>query len=305
MTPVCASWVCAGATHHRRAARLPAPCRARGAARRLVSACHAVGCGGRTAQRLHRPRPASAASSVDQPRPRSRPPPPTSRIRATTSAAGTPVHPAAARASRSSSRSSSSATGRNAASPAPPPAWRPPAAATCPAGSQGSRASRGCPQASPSSARRLHHGPFGERAALGPQLRDAFRVTALFALPSTSPRERGRPLRRSGSSVPGALHDWPRSWKPRDAVRALVVDSLDERVLLLRFENPVWPRGLRWRPGAEGSSRGEPDCCAARPRELAEERGFPWRSRGPVVVDARARLPRPGPSSSASTSAST
>ena len=122
-----------------------------------------------------------------------------------------------------------------------------------------------------------YRGSFGERAELGPQLR-TLAQTALFVLPSTSPANAAVPFAERLFWF-RALHDWLEP-KPREAVRALVVDR-DERVLLLRFENPVSHEAWWATPGG-GVEPGESD-RAALTRELAEECGLPLDEPGPVV----------------------
>src|SRR5262249_24799169 len=80
-----------------------------------------------------------------------------------------------------------------------------------------------------------YRGPVGDRPELGPQIR-TLASTGLFVLPSTSP---------ANAAVPYAERlrwfDALRRWldvAERRAVRAVVLDP-DDRVLLVRFENPV------------------------------------------------------------------
>ena len=67
---------------------------------------------------------------------------------------------------------------------------------------------------------------------------------------------------------------------PREAVRALVVDA-QERVLLLRFENPV-TREAWWATPGGGVEGDESDDATLR-RELREECGLAYGEAGPVV----------------------
>jgi TDG/mug DNA glycosylase family protein len=122
-----------------------------------------------------------------------------------------------------------------------------------------------------------YRGAFGERPELGPQVR-TLGSTALYVLPSTSP---------ANAAVPYAerLHWFSELGKwveptPREAVRALVVDAA-ERVLLLRFENPVTLESWWATPGG-GVEPGETDEEGLR-RELAEEIGLSFGDPGPVV----------------------
>jgi TDG/mug DNA glycosylase family protein len=122
-----------------------------------------------------------------------------------------------------------------------------------------------------------YRGVFGERPELGPQLR-SLGSAGLFVCPSTSPanaavsyEERLRWFRM--------LHAWLEP-VPREAVRALVVDRAD-RVLLLRFENPV-SREAWWATPGGGIEPGESDESALR-RELFEECGLTGFEPGPVV----------------------
>lgn len=118
---------------------------------------------------------------------------------------------------------------------------------------------------------------FGERPEHGPQRR-TLGSTALFVLPSTSP---------ANAAVPYAERlrwfDALRAWlepSPRRAVRALVVDSR-ERVLLMRFENPV-TRAVWWATPGGGIDGDESELQALR-RELAEECGLAVDDPGSVV----------------------
>jgi double-stranded uracil-DNA glycosylase len=122
-----------------------------------------------------------------------------------------------------------------------------------------------------------YRGSFGERVELGPQVR-TLGSTALYVLPSTSP---------ANAAVPYAerlrwfrkLDEWLDP-VPREAVRALVVDAA-ERVLLLRFENPV-THAVWWATPGGGIEPGESE-RAALDRELAEEIGLAVEDPGPVV----------------------
>jgi double-stranded uracil-DNA glycosylase len=122
-----------------------------------------------------------------------------------------------------------------------------------------------------------YRGAFGERPDLGPQLR-TLGPTALFVLPSTSPANAAVPYSER-LRLFGALHDWLEP-VPRDAVRAIVVDR-DDRVLLMRFENPV-THDVWWATPGGGLEAGESDEEALR-RELLEETGLRFADPGPVV----------------------
>jgi G:T/U-mismatch repair DNA glycosylase/ADP-ribose pyrophosphatase YjhB (NUDIX family) len=122
-----------------------------------------------------------------------------------------------------------------------------------------------------------YRGVFGERAELGPQLR-TLGTTGLFVLPSTSPANAAVPYPDRVRWF-RALREWVEP-VPREAVRALVVDA-EERVLLMRFENPangdVW-----WATPGGGVEPGETDEQSLR-RELLEEAGLRDPEIGPVV----------------------
>ena len=122
-----------------------------------------------------------------------------------------------------------------------------------------------------------YRGVFGERPELGPQLR-TLGTTGLFVLPSTSPANAAVPYPERLRWF-RALREWIEP-TPREAVRALVVDA-DDRVLLMRFENPangdVW-----WATPGGGVEGGESDETALR-RELLEEAGLGDPEIGPVV----------------------
>ena len=120
-------------------------------------------------------------------------------------------------------------------------------------------------------------GAFGERPDLGPQLR-TLGSTALYVLPSTSPANAAVPYAERLRWF-RALHDWLEP-VTREAVRALVVDAAD-RLLLLRFENPV-THDVWWATPGGGIEPGESE-RAALDRELAEEIGLTVADPGPVV----------------------
>ena len=122
-----------------------------------------------------------------------------------------------------------------------------------------------------------YRGAFGERPDLGPQVR-TLGSTALYVLPSTSPANAAVPYAERLHWF-RALHDWLEP-VPRTAVRALVVDA-DDRVLLLRFENPV-THDVWWATPGGGIEPGESEEQAFR-RELAEEIGLEGCDPGPAV----------------------
>ena len=122
-----------------------------------------------------------------------------------------------------------------------------------------------------------YRGAFRERAELGPQLR-TLGSTALFVLPSTSPANAAVPYADRLHWFRG-LHRWLEP-VPREAVRALVVDP-EERILLLRFENPV-THDVWWATPGGGVEGDETDEAALR-RELLEECGLAGFEPGPVV----------------------
>ena len=122
-----------------------------------------------------------------------------------------------------------------------------------------------------------YRGVFGERPGLGPQLR-TLGTTGLFVLPSTSPANAAVPYsERLGWFR--TLREWIEP-VPRDAVRAIVVDD-EERVLLMRFENPA-NGDLWWATPGGGVEAAENDEAALR-RELREEVGLTEFASGPVV----------------------
>jgi TDG/mug DNA glycosylase family protein len=122
-----------------------------------------------------------------------------------------------------------------------------------------------------------YRGVFGERPELGPQLR-SLGSAGLFVCPSTSPANAAVPYAERLRWF-AALRAWIEP-VPREAVRALVVDR-EERVLLLRFENPL--SGDAWwaTPGG-GVEPGESDAATLR-RELLEECGLEQFDPGPLV----------------------
>jgi double-stranded uracil-DNA glycosylase len=122
-----------------------------------------------------------------------------------------------------------------------------------------------------------YRGLFGERAELGPQVR-TLGSTGLFVLPSTSPANAAVPYPARLRWFE-ALHGWLKPLRRR-AVRAIVVDSTD-RVLLMRFENPV-TRQAWWATPGGGIEEGETEAAALR-RELLEECGLEFGDAGPVV----------------------
>ena len=137
---------------------------------------------------------------------------------------------------------------------------------------------------SPSSARR----PTAARSASAPS---SGRSCARSARPPSSSSRRPRPRMPpcptpTGCSWFRALRAWLEP-VPREAVRALVVDA-EERVLLLRFENPV-THDVWWATPGGGVEAGESDELALR-RELLEEMRPRAARAGPGRLDARARL---------------
>lgn len=124
-----------------------------------------------------------------------------------------------------------------------------------------------------------YRGLFGERAELGPQWRTIGR-TGLFVLPSTSPANAAVPYDERLRWF-RALSEWVVP-TPRSAVRALVVDA-DDRVLLVRFENPV-THDTWWATPGGGIEQGESHEDALR-RELAEELGLHEFDLGPLISE--------------------
>ncbi len=124
-----------------------------------------------------------------------------------------------------------------------------------------------------------YRGLFGERPELGPQLRTIGR-TGLFVLPSTSPANAAVPYDERLRWF-RALSEWMVP-TPRSAVRALVVDA-DDRVLLVRFENPA-THDTWWATPGGGIERGESHEDALR-RELAEELGLHEFEIGPLISE--------------------
>jgi G:T/U-mismatch repair DNA glycosylase len=122
-----------------------------------------------------------------------------------------------------------------------------------------------------------YRGLFGERPDLGPQLR-TIGATGLFVLPSTSPANAAVPYNERLRWF-RALSEWLVP-TPRSAVRALVVDA-DDRVLLVRFENPA-THDTWWATPGGGIEEGESHEHALR-RELAEELGLHEFELGPLV----------------------
>ncbi len=122
-----------------------------------------------------------------------------------------------------------------------------------------------------------YRGAFGERPDLGPRVR-TLGSTALYVLPSTSPANAAVPYPERLRWF-RALNGWLEP-APRRAVRAIVVDAA-ERVLLMRFENPV-TRDVWWATPGGGLEGDESDDSALR-RELLEEIGLPVAEPGQVV----------------------
>jgi TDG/mug DNA glycosylase family protein len=131
-----------------------------------------------------------------------------------------------------------------------------------------------------------YRGVFGERAALGPQLR-TLGDTALFVLPSTSPANAAVPYAERLRWF-RALREWIEPAE-RQAVRGLVVDR-EHRILLMRWEDPV-RREVWWITPGGGVDPDEADETALR-RELLEEVGLPLAELGPVVWEREIVLPR-------------
>ncbi len=130
-----------------------------------------------------------------------------------------------------------------------------------------------------------YRGLFNERPELGPQLR-TIGSTGVFVLPSTSP---------ANAAVPYAERlRWfteLRAWiepRRRDSVRALVVDA-EDRVLLVRFENPV-THATWWATPGGGIEHGESHEVALR-RELAEEIGLHDFEVGPLFWELERTFP--------------
>jgi TDG/mug DNA glycosylase family protein len=130
-----------------------------------------------------------------------------------------------------------------------------------------------------------YRGLFNERPDLGPQFR-TIASTGLFVLPSTSP---------ANAAVPYAERlRWfteLRAWiepRRRDSVRALVVDG-EDRVLLVRFENPV-TRATWWATPGGGIEHGESHEVTLR-RELAEEIGLHEFEVGPLFWELERTFP--------------
>ena len=130
-----------------------------------------------------------------------------------------------------------------------------------------------------------YRGLFNERAELGPQLR-TIGTTALYVLPSTSPANAAVPYPERLRWF-RALREWIEP-EPREAVRAIVVDP-EERVLLVRFENPV-THDVWWGTPGGGKDPGESDEQALR-RELLEECGLDLHEPGPVVWEREHTFP--------------
>jgi ADP-ribose pyrophosphatase YjhB (NUDIX family) len=130
-----------------------------------------------------------------------------------------------------------------------------------------------------------YRGPFGERPELGPQLR-TLGSTGLYVLPSTSPANAAVPYDERLHWF-AALHEWLRP-PPREAVRAVVLDA-DERILLVRYENPVSHHTWWGTPGG-GVEAGESHEVALR-RELREELGLHEFELGPLVWEHERTFP--------------
>ena len=122
-----------------------------------------------------------------------------------------------------------------------------------------------------------YRGTFGERPELGPQRRSVGSA-GLFVCPSSSPANAAVAYAERLTWF-RALQRWLEP-VPRAAVRALVVDA-SERVLLMRFENPV-SREAWWATPGGGVEPGESEELTLR-RELREECGLDLVAPGPVV----------------------
>jgi TDG/mug DNA glycosylase family protein len=130
-----------------------------------------------------------------------------------------------------------------------------------------------------------YRGAFGERPELGPQAR-TLGETVLFVLPSTSPANAAVPYAERLRWF-SALHEWLEP-RPREAVRALVVDAAG-RVLLLRWEQPFTDESWWITPGG-GAHAGETDEETLR-RELREETGLVGFELGPMVFERTHVIP--------------
>jgi double-stranded uracil-DNA glycosylase len=126
-----------------------------------------------------------------------------------------------------------------------------------------------------------YRGAFGDRPELGPQIR-TLASAGLFVLPSTSPANAAVPYAERLTWF-RALHAWLDATQRR-AVRAVVLDG-DERVLLVRFENPI-SGDVWWATPGGGIEDGETDEHALR-RELLEETGLADVEVGPLVWTRR------------------
>jgi TDG/mug DNA glycosylase family protein len=130
-----------------------------------------------------------------------------------------------------------------------------------------------------------YRGLFNERPELGPQIRTVD-ATALYVLPSTSPANAAVPYEERLRWF-RSLYEWLHPQK-RWAVRAVIVDE-DERVLLVRYENPL-THATWWGTPGGGIEEGETHDHALR-RELREEVGLEQFEPGPLVWEHEREFP--------------
>jgi TDG/mug DNA glycosylase family protein len=130
-----------------------------------------------------------------------------------------------------------------------------------------------------------YRGLYSERADLGPQLR-TIASTGLYVLPSTSPANAAVPYTERLRWF-RSLREWLEPVR-RDSVRALVVDA-DDRVLLVRFENPA-THATWWATPGGGIEERESHEATLR-RELAEEIGLHEFEIGPLFWELERTFP--------------